>query len=97
MGTKLKGVYIPEEILTDSQLGSTQKLVYAVMVMNANSIGICTMNGREIGERLGVSTSVAVRARWMLSQRGHVRKLFKTNRRHEYEVILSEKDGDRDA
>jgi DNA-binding MarR family transcriptional regulator len=97
MGTTLKGVCIPEEILTDSQLGSTQKLVYAVMVMNANSSGICAMNGKEIGERLGVTTSVAVRARWVLSQRGHVRKLFKTNRRYEYEVILPEKDGDSNA
>lgn len=97
MGTKLKGVYIPEKILTDSQLGSTQKLVYAVMAMNANISGICAMNGKEIGERLGVTTSVAVRARWMLSQRGYVRKLFKTNRRYEYEVILPKKDGDSNA
>lgn len=97
MGTKLKGVYIPEEILTDSQLGSTQKLVYAVMVMNANSSGICAMNGEEIGERLGVTASVAVRARWILSQRGHVRKLFKTNRRYEYEVMPLKRDGDSDA
>lgn len=93
METKLKGVYIPEEILTDKQLGSTQKLVYAVMAMNVNASGICAMNGRAIGERLGVTTSVAVRARWMLSQRGHVRKLFKNNRRYEYEVMPLKKGG----
>lgn len=79
------GIYIPRKVLSDSQLGPTFKLVYAVMLANTDADDICTMTGAEIAEYLAMSETAAVHARWMLVQLGYVQRI--SAKRHEYRVV----------
>lgn len=78
MGTNQKGLYIPEKILTDDQIGSTQKLVYAVMVSEMDDASICKMSARKIAERLHVTAPVAQNARLVLVKQGYIRLIPQT-------------------
>lgn len=91
-----KGVYIPHKILTDSQIGSTHKLVYAVMAMNADHNGVCPMTGEEIADWLGISKTAAVHARWNLVKCGYVQRVPFT--KHDFQVMhFRRKGGGEDA
>lgn len=67
------GLYIPERILTDEQLGSSQKLVYAIMVSEMDDASVCQMTAREIAERFHVTAPVAHKARRVLEEKGYIR------------------------
>ena len=73
-----KGVYIPEKVLADAQLGSTQKLVYVVMVEGMDEDNVCRMSSQEIGDRLCITRAAANEARRQLCKLGYVRRVTKT-------------------
>ena len=72
------GLYIPGKILTDSQIGSTQKIVYAAMAANMDEYGVCRLSARELGRMLGVTAPTAQNARLALVKRGYIRLIPKT-------------------
>ena len=76
--TERNGVYIPEKILTDEQIGSTQKLVYAVMVSEMDDTSICRLSARKIADRLHVTAPVAQNARLALAKQGYIRLIPRT-------------------
>lgn len=69
------GLYIPERILTDSQIGSTQKLVYATMVSEMGDDSICRLSARQLGKLLGITWTTAQSARLALVDRGYIQPI----------------------
>lgn len=80
-----KGLYIPPEILADSQLGSSSKMVYAVMVESAESDGFVRITSPELGARTGMTSKAAVHNRWILRKLGYVEPIPKT--KHNYRIV----------
>jgi hypothetical protein len=72
------GLYVPKKILCDDQIGSTQKLVYSLMVSEMGEDRICRMSARQIAERLHVTPPVAQNARLVLVNRGYIRLIPQT-------------------
>ncbi len=72
------GLYIPEKILTDGQIGSTQKIVYAMMVAKMGDDSVCRLSARRIGELLGITAPTAQNARLALARLGYIQLVPKT-------------------
>lgn len=73
-----KGLYIPPEILGDSQLGSSQKMVYAAMVAAADRDGMVRLTSHELGNRVGMSEGAARENRVQLRRRGYIEHIDRT-------------------
>lgn len=69
---KSKSIRIPEELARDDRLSSTLKLVYAVMLNNADCEGLCCMNCKQIGEVIGMTGNAVVYSRRMLDTLGYI-------------------------
>ncbi len=67
-----KGLYIPPRILSDGQIGSTQKIVYATMVAEMGEDNICRLSSRQLAEKLGMTAPTAQNARLALVNRGYI-------------------------
>lgn len=90
------GIYIPGKILTDGQIGSTQKIVYAAMAANMDDDGICRLSARELGRMLGVTAPTAQNARLALVKRGYIRLV--PNTQCNYKILhLRKKRRNKDA
>lgn len=85
MAGSKRGLYIPPEILTDGQLGSTQKMVYAAMAEAAEDDGFIRITAKELGERLGITRNAAVHSRNILQKLGYVRRIDRTS--YNYRII----------
>ncbi len=72
------GLYIPEKILTDGQIGSTQKIVYAAMVAEMEDDSVCRLSARQLAKKLGMTAPTAQNARLALVDRGYIRLIPKT-------------------
>lgn len=79
------GLYIPEKILTDEQIGSTQKLVYAIMVSEVDDASVCRMSARKIAERLHVTATAVQNARRVLEEKGYIRLI--PNTKYNYKIL----------
>lgn len=66
-----KGLYLPEEVVTDTQIGAAQKIVLAVMLANADEDGICRMSAKQIGDVCGMTYVAAQQNRLKLCQYGY--------------------------
>lgn len=83
--TERNGLYIPEKILTDEQIGSTQKLVYAIMVSEVDDASVCRMSARKIAEHLHVTATAVQHARRVLEEREYIRLI--PNTKYNYKIL----------
>lgn len=80
-----KGVYIPPELLADDQIGAGHKIVYAIMLANADEDGICRMSARKIGDLRGATEHAVQSCRLKLCHFGYAERLPDSDR--EYRLL----------
>ncbi len=73
---KRMGLYIPRRLIDDWQLSSPPKMVYAVMLAAADADGLCSLSGREVGERCGMTVYAASQNRRKLLDLGYLDKVI---------------------
>ena len=70
-----KGLYIPQSVLEDWNLGSTQKIIYAIMMETADKNGICRESSVKIGRRLGKGDHTICASRRTLIDLGYLENI----------------------
>lgn len=85
MADERKGVYVPEKLLSDANLGAQQKLVLAIMMSAMDEFNICRLSSQQIADRLGVTKVAACAARRNLCHSGRIKLLPKT--RSNYKIL----------
>lgn len=88
-----KSLYLPEALLTDYQLGPSQKIVYAVMLANGDEDGICRMSAHQIGETCGMADAAAQSNRLKLCSLGYAELCQGTQRNYRLLKHLEERHG----
>lgn len=77
-----KGLCIPHAVLKDGQLGSTQKIVYAVMLANADEENVCRLSAEQIGGICGITHVAAQNSRLKLCSLGYAELICGTQRNY---------------
>lgn len=87
-----KGLYLASELLTDDQLGAGQKIVYGVMLTNADADGVCRMSARQIGNVCGMTHTAVQAARLKLCCLGYAELVPDTQRDYRIMKIRKRKE-----
>lgn len=72
VANKIKGLWVPLEILHSEELSSTQKLVMAV-VIGLSKDGQCTASNQYIADAIGVSYELVKKIIPQLATKGYLR------------------------
>lgn len=88
-----KGLYIPRELLTDDQIGSTQKIVYALMLEMADEDGVCRASSQRIGERFAKNERAVQASRRELCRLGYAELVKGTSKNYRLLKYRRKRDG----
>lgn len=80
-----KRLIIPAAVLEDYQLGPAQKIIYSVMLVNADEDGVCRLSSSQLGRIAGMTNVAASGNRLKLCRLGYAELVHGTN--HNYRLL----------